>query len=163
MLSPTGDQVDSDASGTFRFSHLAAGPYTVAAAKNGFEEDDGTYVELSASRADLVVRLTPLASIRGQVTDDEGEPVDGVVVPALRSRVEHGLRRYELAARPRPTNRGQYRIPWLAAGRYLVQAAGREQHIFAGESEPAPKSHEAFAPVYFGGSHDRASASILPL
>jgi len=159
----TGDQVESDASGAFHFSHLAAGQYAVAAAKAGFEEDEGVAVDLHASRADLVIRLTPLASVRGRITDAEGEPVDGVTVVALRSQVADGWRSYEPAGSAVTDDRGQYRIPWLTAGRYLVQAAGYNEHTFAGESIATPRSHDTFAPVYFNGSRDRESALLLRL
>ena len=159
----TGDQVESDAAGAFHFSHLAAGQYAVAAAKAGFEEDEGVAVDLHASRADLVIRLTPLASVRGRITDDEGEPVDGVTVVALRSQVADGWRSYEPAGSAVTDDRGQYRIPWLTAGRYLVQAAGYNEHTFAGESVATLRSHDTFAPVYFNGSRDRDSALLVPL
>jgi hypothetical protein len=160
----TGDQVESDAAGAFHFSRLAAGQYAVAAAKAGFESNgDGVAVDLHASRANLVIRLTPLASVRGRITDAEGEPVDGVTMVAMRSQVADGWRNYEPAGKAVTDDRGQYRIPWLPAGRYLVQAAGYDEHAFVGEPAATPKTHDAFAPVYFGGSRDRDSAVLLAL
>jgi hypothetical protein len=158
-----GDQVESDSAGVFHFSRLVAGQYAIAAAKAGFEENAGLVVDLHTSRADVAVRLTPLASVRGRITDAEGEAADGVTVVALRSQVADGWRHYEQAGKAVTDDRGQYRIPWLTAGRYLVQAAGYDAHAFMGEPGATPKSHDTFAPVYFGGSRNRDSAMLVPL
>jgi hypothetical protein len=159
----SGEQVESDTTGAFSFAHLVAGQYGVAAFKAGFEEGEPVAVDLSASRADLAIRLTPLASIVGKIADADGEPVAGVVVVAMRSQIVEGWRRGVPAGQAITDDRGQYRIPWLPAGRYLVQAAGYDEHTFAGEPEAALKSSDAFAPVYFGDSRDRALAPLLTL
>ena len=159
----TNNQALSDASGVFRFSHLPADTYLVGVQKIGFDEENPTPLELTESRANLTIPLTPLASIHGRVTDSEGDPVEGVVVVALISQVEHGLASWQLARQATTDDRGQYTIPLLRAGRYLVQAAGRDDHRVIGESTPGRNTHEAFARVYFGGARERALASVLVL
>lgn len=164
-LYPAGQhqQVETDAAGGFKFSHLEPGSYNVSAVKVGFEQA-GESVELDASQENLVIRLTPLSSLRGKVIDQEGEPVEGVVVVALRSEVEGGWRRNVVAGNAKTDDRGQYRIGQLSAGRYLVQAAGHhELSPYLGDDAPAPKTRDTFAPVYFGGSRDQASATWVPV
>jgi len=162
----SGGQVASiatDATGAFSFGHLPAGQYGVTAVKDGFEDGEPVDVDLSASRAGLVVRLAPLASIVGKIVDTDGEPVDSVVVVAMRSQVSGGRRREVPLRQAITDDRGQFRIPWLPSGAYLVQAAGYDQHTLAGESAAESKSTDAFAPVYFGGSGDHALAPLVTL
>jgi hypothetical protein len=158
-----GFETESNAAGGFHFSNVPAGEYILSAEKAGFDQDEAQEIELSGARTGLLVRLAPLANIRGRIMDDDGDPVDGVTVVAFRAEVESGWRRYTVVRQAVTDDRGQYRIPWLTKGSYLVQAAGRDEHAFAGEVEAASRRHEAFAPVYFGGAKDRASATVVRL
>ena len=161
-LSPSDQKVETDAAGGFKFSHLEAETYMLGATKLGFEAAED-YVELAASREGVVIRLTPLATIRGIVKDSEGEPVEGVTVVALRSQIGRGWRRIEPAGQALTDDRGYYRIGQLVAGQYVVQAAGFQGLSYEGETVNKAKARDAFAPVYFGGAHDAASATPVPL
>jgi hypothetical protein len=161
-LTATHDQVQTDVTGAFRFSGLSPGLYFLQVSKSGFESDEGVPVELGNSVEDVVLSLTPLASIRGRALDTEGEPAEGVIVLALRSVVTDGQRRNQLAGTARTDDRGEYRIGQLNAGRYLVKAAGRSGlSVYLGDEAPMPNTHDAFAPIYFGGAHSAASAMPL--
>jgi len=159
-----GAEVHSDAAGAFSFSGLEAGQYAVVADKDGFDENASmVLVDVPGPHREVVIRLTPLATILGRVADTDGEAMGRVVVVALRSDLAHGWRSWEPAGKAVTDDRGQYHIPWLRAGQYLVQAAGYDEHAFLGEPEAAPKTHDTFVPVYFGGARDRASAPPLAL
>lgn len=158
-----GFETESDAAGAFHFGNVPAGEYMLSVEKAGFDQDEAEEIELAGPRTGLVIRFAPLANIRGRITDDDGDPVDGVTVVAFRAEVESGWRRYTVARQAVTDDRGQYRIPWLPKGNYLVQAAGRDEHAFAGEVDAASRRHEAFAPVYFGGAKDRAAATVVQL
>ena len=138
-LEPVGRQVASDSLGRFQFSNVTDGVYIVTAAKIGFDEDDGTLVELTAAKSGIRIELTPLASVRGRITDEHGAPVEGVVVQALQ---ETGVIRAGTT-----DDRGEYRIPLLPEGPYVVKAAGREELRVIGETNPPRKTVRAFAPV----------------
>jgi protocatechuate 3,4-dioxygenase beta subunit len=165
-LLPNGITTQTDAAGAFQFSHLAAGDYVVKAAKSGFVpvegEEEGTELSLTESRENFVVRLKPLAAIRGRVSDSSGEPVEGATVIALRSGIEFGRRRYRMASMAVTNDRGEYRIAQLLGGRYLVKASGNTSYqAYYGDRAPPPETVETFAPVYFGGSHEAAGATLL--
>jgi len=161
-LTPTREQVQTDVAGAFGFSGLEPDYYVLQVTKSGFETSEGVPVELRASLKDMVLQLTPLASIRGKALDTEGEPAEGVIVLALRSEVTDGRRRNVLAGAAQTDDRGEYRIAQLNAGRYLVKAAGRAgQSTYLGDDVPMPNTREAFAPTYFGGAHSAASAMPL--
>jgi hypothetical protein len=138
-LDPVGRQVSSDSLGRFQFSNVAEGLYIVTAAKIGFDEDEGRLVEPTAPKSGMRIELTPLASLRGRITDEHGAPVEGVVVQALLES--------DVVRAGTTDDRGEYRIPLLPEGPYVVKAAGHEELKVIGETNPPRKTFRAFAPV----------------
>jgi hypothetical protein len=167
-LEPKGVETQTDVTGAFRFTQLEPGDYLVMAAKAGFTaadgHEDGYEVSLTASQEKYTIGLTPLSSIRGRILDDGGEPVEGATVLALQSTIEAGRRRNQIVNAVVTNDRGEYRIPLLRAGRYMVKASGQfAQRSYYGANAPPPASRETFSPVYFGGSPEAAGASLVPL
>jgi len=163
-----GSETLTDSTGAFQFARVAPGDYIVAASKTGFTEADGheagDEVSLSASREKFTLLLTPLSSIRGRITDSEGEPIEGVTMVVLRSVIQAGRRQNQIVNSVQTNDRGEYRVPLLPAGRYLVKANGQfSQTPYYGENAPSAGTGEGFAPMYFGGSRDVAGATVLPL
>ena len=142
----------TDAAGAFRFCNLPAGSYYANAEKPGFVAA-GSRAVLGPSREDLVLRLHPQAVVAGKVLDASGEPVQNVLVQALAIQVAEGRRKVRVDATAATDDRGEYRLAGLAPGRYYLRAAG-----WAGAT-PEPDAHEAFAPVYYGGASEVASAA----
>ena len=142
----------TDAAGTFRFCQLPAGAYYANAEKPGFVAS-GSRVVVGPSREDLVLRLQPLSVIAGKVVDEAGEPLQGVLVQLLSTLVADGRRKVRAESAVATDDRGEYRLAGVTAGRYFLRAAGWEG------AAPDPDAHEAFAPVYYGGATELASAS----
>lgn len=168
VLQPKGGETLTDSAGAFQFARLEPGDYMVTAFKTGFtaadDHEGGDEVQLTASREKYALLLAPLSSIRGRITDSEGEPVEGVTVVALRSIIETGRRQNQIVTAVETNDRGEYRVPLLLAGRYLVKANGQfSQTPYYGDNPPPAGARESFAPVYFGGSRDVAGATVLPL
>ena len=160
VLVPAGIETQTDAAGAFRFPNVPPGDYFVMASKPGFAPAEGHEVSLKSSRENDELRLTPLSAIRGRITDGGGEPVEHVTVLAMQSTVETGHRRNQVVSSVETNDRGEYRIPLLRAGAYLVKASGQfsQQHYYGGNAAPLA-THEGFAPLYFGGSRDAAGAA----
>ncbi len=169
MLAPEGSEVVADVSGAFQFREVEPGEHFVRASKTGFTmaagHEGGYPVSLSASRDKFPLWLEPLSSIRGRIVDDDGEPVEGATVAAVQSRIDDGRRRNRMVSNLAVTNdRGEYRLPLLGAGRYLVKASPKfSQQPYYGDSAPSPGAWESFGPVYWGGSRDAAGASAIQL
>ena len=139
----------SDARGRFAFMNLPdAETFLVATAKFGFL--DGGYGRDSGPTDQLrpiVVRNGDVAGnlrvpvwrpavISGAVRDESGEPVVGVFVRALvRIRIAG---RDDLAAGPVTVtdDRGQYRLPGLIPGRYLIQVPSVQAAVPASTTVP---------------------------
>jgi Carboxypeptidase regulatory-like domain len=168
ILLPTGGETQTDAAGAFRFPKVDPGEYLVVASKAGFisveGREHGHEVSLKTSRDKYQLGLTPLSTIRGRITDGLGEPVEGVTVLAMQSRIEAGHRRNQVLSTVQTNDRGEYRIPLLPAGEYLVKASGQlSQTSYYGRNAPPLATQESFVPVYFGGSRDASGAVPVAL
>src|SRR5437660_12105327 len=73
-----------------------------------------------ATGIELVMSST--ASISGRIYDRDGEPLGRAQVQALRSVYRNGHRRMTIVQSVESNDRGEYRLFWLAPGRYYVSA-----------------------------------------
>ena len=167
-LLPSGGETQTDAAGAFQFTDLAPGEYILAAGKAGFvsqdEEEVGLAVNLTESREKVVIRLLPLASIRGKVADDSGDAVEGATVIAMASGVRQGRRGTQLIQAVQTNDRGEYRIGSLRPGKYLIRVDNPTAHGgFYGKGGTTLPSPDSFAPLFYGGSRDAAQATPLDL
>jgi hypothetical protein len=140
----------TDAAGAFRFCNLPAGAYFANAEKPGFTAA-GSRAVVGPSREDVVLQLHPLGVITGAVVDADGEPLQNALIQALSTQVLEGRRKVRLESAVSTDDRGEYRLAGLTAGRYYLRAAGWEG--------APPDLNEAFAPVYYGGGSELASAA----
>ncbi|HTK28433.1 MAG TPA: carboxypeptidase-like regulatory domain-containing protein [Vicinamibacterales bacterium] len=112
-----GAVVLTDDDGRFTLAR-PSGPARVVAAKTGYGRLD---VVVPADARPLEIRLVRGAVIAGRVTDETGEPVQGARVSAARA--EPPVSGITLAVAAVTTDdRGEYRLPSLAPGRYVVSA-----------------------------------------
>jgi len=163
-----GGTIQTDAAGAFQFPKLEPGDYRLMVAKNGFtaaeDHPDGYEISLTASTEKFIAGLTPLSSIRGRITDDAGDAVEGATIVALQSPIEDGHRRTQAVQAAITDDRGEYRIPLLPAGKYWIKASGNSsRRSYYGANAPPPAGRETFAPVYFGGSRQMAGAAPVAL
>lgn len=163
----------TDVNGTFRFDGLPGGNYSIHAQKPGFNAIPGIsrtgdrsiisgsgHVDLSASREDCRIALSPLGVITGKIVDQDGLPVRGVNVLALTARLEDGLRQFYQERSVPTDDGGTYRLWNLRPGKYYIKAAGRASRtaLYAGDVAPQMATTESFAATYFGGGSDISTA-----
>src|ERR1039457_5277632 len=121
--------------GTFVFPDLPAGTFGVSVWRNGFSEfspqedehDQHGFITLKPGQKleSLAVRLHPTGVIAGQVSDEDGEAVQGLEVFALRIDFQPGGRKQVSAsARTVSDDQGNFRMPNLPPGSYYVSAGG---------------------------------------
>ena len=137
-VSLTGDRLgqpeisETDTDGRYRFAQLPGGTYRITVSKPGFVtlEAGATQpgqrppaIELKeAATATANVALPRGAAIEGRVQNDAGEPLEGVIVSAVRFRpATLGLGRLVIRE-TRTDDLGRYRLHSLAAGAYFVDA-----------------------------------------
>jgi uncharacterized protein (DUF2141 family) len=139
--------------------------------------------------ADLAISLTKWAAISGIVFDQNGEPAEKVSVEALGYSMRTGVRTLGsvYGSAPATDDRGVYRYGGLAPGDYylavgpasapggievlsssdidrlLQGVAGPGPAQAAKNASPAPRAFVTYAPVFFPGTTDLASATKITL
>ncbi|MGH9777649.1 MAG: carboxypeptidase regulatory-like domain-containing protein [Candidatus Acidiferrales bacterium] len=126
---PISGRTTTDPSGTFALSGLAPGQYQIAIGKSGYRTflsiTPVTIAPGSVSVASLVADLWPYSAISGQVVDAEGQPVADAELRAYAIAYESQGPKLSLATKARTDKVGQYRLPDLPAGKYLLQLSPR--------------------------------------
>lgn len=166
----------TDGNGRFAFGYLPSGRYELRVSKTGYQTTafgsdaprrPPTVIQLGAgeTRGDFVFRLQPVTSILGSVTDQDGDPVGGVQVSAMR----WGWRRQKRALLRGPSTRsdgsGRYRLTGLPAGQFVILAAPQQFRQFARIQPEAvagqPEPQESLALQYYPGTDRAESASLI--
>ncbi|HKV99825.1 MAG TPA: carboxypeptidase-like regulatory domain-containing protein [Vicinamibacterales bacterium] len=134
-----GQSVTTDDLGGFLFKDLPAGSYNLAASKPGYLDSiygqrrpgtgrPGTPIQLTDGQhlEKLTFQLARGGAIMGTVVDEQGEPVFGQQVRVYRYTRQSGERTLQSAGSDTTDDRGQYRIPVLLPGEYIVSMFPRE-------------------------------------
>jgi hypothetical protein len=160
----------SDALGQYEFANLPAGVYVLTARKSRYLPreftqdgiDRGGRITLAADerrdRADITLPRT--SAIAGQLTDEYGDPIEGVGIRLQRIRFISGRRRLvEVpgASNSRTDDQGRYRIFGLQPGSYIVAA-------YAGQlvlGQPDAADIPGYATTYFPGTANPSELRLI--
>jgi hypothetical protein len=166
-----GGVTSTDAEGRYEIKNLPAGRYTISASKSGFvmsqfgqrrPGDPGTPLEILDSLVADKVNFTLArgAVIAGQILDDDGEPMAGVQVAAMRYGFMAGSRRLVGAGseggNDRTDDQGGFRLYGLPPGDYYVSATYRGGMMMGPEVNNTQA--DGYAPTYFPGTPNVAEA-----
>jgi Carboxypeptidase regulatory-like domain len=147
--------------GTFAIENIVPGDYRLSSESTGFL--DAFYsAELRLSAGDKVtgieIKMTPQAVLSGRVLDQDGDPWPHASVEIYRSVWEKGRRKLDFTNSSEVDDRGEFRIPVLAPGRYYVVAEPeamreRQQHPDVNDE---PTIHQQ--PTWYPSSRDAESS-----
>lgn len=161
----------TDSEGKFQFENLPAGSVTLAAEKSGFLGKEGlcfgtcgvvSTFELGPDTPPAIMKLMPEAIIFGQVSDENGEPLEGFKV-SVYFRVPQDKRLFEDQDRRHSVvtdDEGKFRIAGLHAGSYFLHVSSKEGPALNSFRKSSPMG---FAPVFYPGVNDMSSAVPLKL
>ena len=130
----SGQTVHSSANGQFNFPTVAPGKYILSGSGPGYRaqglNQHGNYftgiaVGPKLDATNIVFRLLPDASIRGQVVDEQNEPVRNATAQLFRMDDEDGVRRAESLTNAGTNDQGYYHFSHLAPGTYYVALSAR--------------------------------------
>jgi len=120
----------TDADGRFTFVGIPAGQYHVTTTKAGWlagafgkrrPSGDGEPLEVTSQpRTDVNITIWRPGVIAGTVLDDNGDPLVGVEVRAVRQAFIAGRRQSVTPVRQQTDDLGVYRFPDLLPGDYLI-------------------------------------------
>ena len=154
----------TDPGGRFVLKGLEPGEYNLWVNRDGYlgmgygqevPNGPGKLLKLAPGqqKKDLVFRLIPTGAIIGRVYDEDGEPISGVSVQALRFTFFNGHRRLDPVMGTSTNDLGEYRLAGLSPDKYFVGVTD-DQPDPGGEDAP-----EAYAPLYYPGTSDPGGAA----
>ncbi len=122
-----GPNTTADNSGKWNFAGVPCGPARVVAQRPGFTVPAVRPVALVAGqpRTDFKLELTPQVVITGRIIDDLGDPVMGAQVSIFFGRIADGKFTFHLTTGAQSNDLGEFRIPNLERGKYIVCAGSR--------------------------------------
>lgn len=164
---------ETDEQGRFAFLNLDAGRYQLAAERQGFLRQNyggrkyntsGTPIVLAKDQqvGNIVMKMSPQSVIAGRVLDEDGEPVANIQVRAYQMGYRSGKRQWVQVGGGSANDIGEYRIPALEPGKYLV-ATSQSNRPFnflqvAGPAPPPDTPDLRYASTYYPSTIDQANA-----
>ena len=171
---PVRKAVETDEQGRFVFTGLDAGKYQLSAERQGFLRQNygarkysggGTPVLVTEGQnvKAIVFQLSPQAVITGKVLDEDGEGVADQPVRALRYVYRGVARQWNTVATAQTSDIGEFRLPNLEPGRYLVSSNARSGGMNRRQiesSEPLPSVPDMMYATTYYPSTTSASTAI---
>lgn len=170
-----GGVTTTDAEGRFEIRDLPAGRYNVMANKAGYvmtyygqrrPNEPGTPLDLADGQTaeKVSIQLTRGAVITGRIVDDNGEPIAGTQVAAMRQQMVGGVRRMmpggSEGSNDRTDDQGGFRLFGLPPGEYFVSATNRNNTFGPNINN---QEADAFAPTYYPGTPNLGEAARVTL
>jgi protocatechuate 3,4-dioxygenase beta subunit len=164
----------TDADGHFHIENVMPGRYRIFMERTGFVgvnehglKSDVNVFTLQAGQSveDLLFRMLPTAVISGRITDEDGDPMAGVVVIALKKKPGKSTR--ESVGTVGTNDLGEYRLSGLFPGQYWIVAMPpadfrdyeKQEKSLAGAGQPDTR----YVSTYYPGTYDAMQASALAL
>ena len=169
--------------GHFEFPGLKPGKFSLQGAKRGFisaaydqHEQYSTAIVTGAGldTESLVLRLTPLALLAGQIIDEAGDPVRHAGITLYQENHAGGLDRIIPVGRASTDDQGSYEFPSLAPGNYFVSVAAKPWYAIHpvssssdGTANPPPgvasSLDVAYPTTYYSGATEADGATPIPV
>lgn len=149
----------TDLAGRFEIRDLPAARYRVAVARSGYlpldygqrrPGEQGRPVQLADAQVleRIDFALPRMSVVTGHVTDETGEPMEGVTVLALRALFFEGRRKFVPIGTATTDDEGEYRLQKLSPATYVVMATTKETWTVV---ENGKETVFGYAPTYFPG------------
>jgi Carboxypeptidase regulatory-like domain len=159
------------ADGHFELRNIPAGHYQLSVRHVGYVAmqygqkrtgDPGSTLTLRPGQklAELIFKLGKTAVVTGHVFDEDGEPMLGIRVSALREAFDQGKIHFEtINADCESNDLGEFRLYELNPGRYLVRATPERwsNRGFIGTD----KNLEGYARIYYPGVASSGKATVI--
>jgi hypothetical protein len=173
LTGPERRTTSTNLDGRYEFKDLAAGRYTVGAARSGYLRlehgqrrplEQPRPLELGGQQTmeNVDFTLPRMGLIAGRVLDDAGEPMSGVLVWAMRPAYVEGRQQLVVAGIASgfqgTDDTGEYRLTGLTPGAYYVRAMTRETWTTTANGR---RELLGFRPTYFPSTPNVADARLI--
>jgi protocatechuate 3,4-dioxygenase beta subunit len=112
----------TEADGRFLFRNVRPGRYRLSTNRPGYVRRPMSVTVTPGRTEDVQLIMTATGAIAGRVYGPNGESIGNVDVSALKPSYQNGRRVLTAVQSVRTDDRGEYRLFWLAPGRYFVRA-----------------------------------------
>src|ERR1017187_6277560 len=164
----------TDASGRYSITGIEPGAYRVNANHTGFlsmqynarrPEGPGTSLDLGRAQKMTGVdfRLTPHGVVSGKITDEDGDPVEGVQVQIMRQVYNQGKKQLQQNGGESTNDLGEYRLSGITPGKYLLSATYRSRRQMMPGAADEPSTQEDYVTTYFPGVTDISAAAPIEM
>lgn len=114
---------------------------------------------------EMVIKLAPEGVISGRILDTDGDPLEGVDIECMSIEYLRGKRQLVASHRTNVDEIGEFRLPYLAAGKYIIRATSYDEMSAqersggaAGAGQAAKERHVA---TYYPGTMNPNNASTI--
>ena len=158
----------TDVSGGFSFDVTLPASMQLTISKQGYrteDDQDTANVQIAPDHTQgIEVRMMPLSTIEGRLVNEDGDPLQGLTVEAVRIEIQNGKRvlKDDYASKV-SDDRGEYRLWYLSPGKYYLRVLGRRGTINTLASGVASVQAEAYGPVYFPNNPESNGAGVLDI
>jgi hypothetical protein len=154
----------TDASGHFAFRQLPAGKYTIQVRSDRYPQMQPLFTgqQLSISltaeeqKQDIGLSLTPGASVRGRIVDEDGSPMPRCNVTAMQFRDTGAGQTLQQFGFSQSDDKGEYRISYIPRGKYYVLARCNQTvplpHAFLRRTSTMDLPMHTYAPLFYPGA-----------
>jgi protocatechuate 3,4-dioxygenase beta subunit len=164
----------TDASGHYSIAGIEPGTYRVNADRTGFlnmaynaRRPGGPGTPLDLARAQKMTgvdfRLTPHGVLSGKITDEDGDPVEGVQIQILRLVYNQGRKQLQGNGGESTNDLGEYRISGIVPGKYYLSAIYRNRRLTMAGMQEDNSAQEDYVTTFFPGVTDVAAASPIEM
>jgi len=164
--------VKANENGEFVFKELDGASYVLIAdhpryARQAFGSRNGMMgaspITVASAQAvkDIIFKLSPNAIASGRVLDEDGDPVAGVMVAALKPVYQRGKKQYMPLGVAPSNDLGEFRIANMAEGRYILSAIMMKPPT--APKPPGDKPEQTYVPTYYPNVTDAQAAGRVEI
>ena len=166
----------TDANGRFSFAYLPPGRYQLRVTRDGYQpaaynsagnpNRPPATIQLAAgeSRSDLILHMKLISSISGVVLDEDGDPLSGVQVQAMRPGFQREKRKLMPGQMAMTDSTGHYHLNGLVGGQYAVAVSSANRpavkihpEVVAGE----PRQQYSYGSQYYPDADSADTATLI--
>jgi hypothetical protein len=185
--------ITTEDDGRFVFDNVVPGRYRVTVSRRGYTRPPITVTVTRGAAAPIELPMKPAGAISGRVYNANSQPLGAIEVLAMKASYPGGRRTLTPVQSVMTNDLGEYRLFWLAPGRYYVSAVhpkaqGPSRQMFGvgmgiqattkatgdmiratSTADPAvspqllESDSDRYAPVFFGGTTDEQSATAIDI
>ncbi|MBV9305596.1 MAG: carboxypeptidase regulatory-like domain-containing protein, partial [Acidobacteriaceae bacterium] len=157
----TNQQMFTDGSGRFEASDVPEGQIAVTAQRPGFVNSQINHslqmITVGPSTPSIEVKLMPEGVIKGKITNNEGEPVEGMGLQVMFQQINNGRKDWLPRGGAQTDENGEYEIEDLPPGQYLIHTSTRAVFFVNAPSQGSPYT-DVYPAQFFPNAPDRSSA-----